>query len=124
MSGQPNPRGPLEPNRAFKRTLASGGYRMRVNRRPISALIALVFAFTLMGASYAFAQDSAAQNKPQDTGYRPGIRNVPSGQKQKLKGRIVRRDADTFSVQDTQDMETVVVLTDKTSVKSKGGFFR
>jgi len=77
-----------------------------------------------MGASYAFAQDSAAQNKPQDTGYRPGIRNVPSGQKQKLKGRIVRRDADTFSVRDAQDMETIVVLTDKTSVKSKGGFFR
>jgi OmpA-OmpF porin, OOP family len=97
---------------------------MRVNRRPMSGLIALAFVLTLMGAPYAFAQDSAAQTKPQDTGYRPGIRNVPSGQKQKLKGRIVRRDADTFSVVDAQDMETVVVLTDRTSVKSKGGFFR
>lgn len=97
---------------------------MRINRRPISGLIALAFIITLMGAPHAFAQDSAAQTKPQDTGYRPGIRNVPSGQKQKLKGRIVRRDADTFSVQDAQDMETVVVLTDRTSVKSKGGFFR
>ncbi|HEX8091504.1 MAG TPA: OmpA family protein [Blastocatellia bacterium] len=92
---------------------------MRVNRRPLSGFIALAFVFTLMGAPYAFAQD-----KPQDTGYRPGIRNVPSGQKQKLKGRIVRRDADTFSVRDAEDMETVVVLTDRTSVKSKGGFFR
>lgn len=97
---------------------------MRVNRRPISGFIALAFVFTLMCAPHVFAQDSAAQNKPQDTGYRPGIRNVPSGQKQKLKGRIVRRDADTFSVRDAQDMETVVVLTDRTSVKSKGGFFR
>jgi OOP family OmpA-OmpF porin len=97
---------------------------MRVNRRPISGFIALAFAFTLLGAPCAFAQDGAAQSKPQDTGYRPGIRNVPSGQKQKLKGRIVRRDADTFSVRDAEDMETVVVLTDRTSVKSKGGFFR
>lgn len=97
---------------------------MRVNRRALSGFAALAFVFTLMGAPYAFAQDSAAQNKPQDTGYRPGIRNVPSGEKQKLKGRIVRRDADTFSVRDAQDMETVVVLTDRTSVKSKGGFFR
>ncbi|MFP5263088.1 MAG: OmpA family protein [Blastocatellia bacterium] len=97
---------------------------MRVNRRPISGFIALAFVFTLLSAPCAFAQDGAAQNKPQDTGYRPGIRNVPSGQKQKLKGRIVRRDADTFSVQDAEDMETVVVLTDRTSVKSKGGFFR
>ncbi|HVG20344.1 MAG TPA: OmpA family protein [Blastocatellia bacterium] len=97
---------------------------MRINRRAISWFIALAFAFTLMSAPHAFGQDSATQDKPQDTGYRPGIRNVPSGQKQKLKGRIVRRDADTFSVRDAQDMETVVVLTDRTSVKSKGGFFR
>jgi outer membrane protein OmpA-like peptidoglycan-associated protein len=97
---------------------------MRVNRRALSGIIALAFAFTLMGAPCAFAQDSASQNKPQDTGYRPGIRNVPSGAKEKLRGRIVRRDADTFSVRDAQDMETVVVLTDRTSVKSKGGFFR
>jgi OmpA-OmpF porin, OOP family len=36
----------------------------------------------------------------------------------------VRRDAETFSVRDDQDMETIVRLTDRTSVKSKGGFFR
>lgn len=95
---------------------------MRVNRRTVSGFIA--FAFALMSLPYAFGQNSAAQDKPQDTGYRPGIRNVASGQKEKLKGRIVRRDADTFSVRDAQDMETIVVLTDRTSVKSKGGFFR
>jgi outer membrane protein OmpA-like peptidoglycan-associated protein len=36
----------------------------------------------------------------------------------------VRRDAETFSIRDGQDMETIVRLTDQTSVKSKGGFFR
>jgi outer membrane protein OmpA-like peptidoglycan-associated protein len=36
----------------------------------------------------------------------------------------VRRDADTFIIRDDQDIETVVLLTGDTSVKSKGGFFR
>jgi outer membrane protein OmpA-like peptidoglycan-associated protein len=36
----------------------------------------------------------------------------------------VRRDGETFSVRDSQDLETIVRLTDRTSVKSKGGFFR
>jgi OmpA-OmpF porin, OOP family len=97
---------------------------MRVSRQAMSGFLALAFVFVSMCAPYTFGQDNAAQTKPQDTGYRPGIRNVPSGQKQKLKGRIVRRDADTFSVRDAQDMEVVVMLTDRTSVKSKGGFFR
>jgi outer membrane protein OmpA-like peptidoglycan-associated protein len=49
---------------------------------------------------------------------------VASGQKARVKGSIVRRDAETFSIRDDQDMETVVLLTDRTTVKSKGGFFR
>jgi outer membrane protein OmpA-like peptidoglycan-associated protein len=36
----------------------------------------------------------------------------------------VRRDAETFSIRDDQDMEVIVRLTDQVSVKSKGGFFR
>jgi len=49
---------------------------------------------------------------------------LASGQKAKVKGSIVRRDPDTFTVRDDQNMETIVLLTDRTSVKSKGGFFR
>jgi outer membrane protein OmpA-like peptidoglycan-associated protein len=78
----------------------------------------------LASAPPAFGQESTQSAQPQDAGYRPGIRRVESGQKTKLKGRIVRRDADTFSVLDEQSMETIVRLTDRTSVKSKGGFFR
>jgi outer membrane protein OmpA-like peptidoglycan-associated protein len=65
-----------------------------------------------------------AQTNSQDTGVRPGNRVVPSGQKTTVKGIIIRRDADTFSVADDVNNETVVLLTDRTSVKSKGGFFR
>ena len=47
---------------------------------------------------------------------------VVSGQKMKLKGAIVRRDADSFVVQDdVSGAQTTVVLNDRTSVKTKGG---
>ena len=75
-------------------------------------------------ASPAYGQESGTSAQAQDTSERIGVRNVPSGQKTKLKGRIVRRDADTFSVRDERDGETIVRLTDRTSVKTKGGFLR
>jgi outer membrane protein OmpA-like peptidoglycan-associated protein len=78
----------------------------------------------LASAPVSFGQVERQDTQAQDTGYRPGIRAVGSGQKAKLKGRIVRRDAETFSIRDEQDVETIVRLTDQTSVKSKGGFFR
>ena len=44
--------------------------------------------------------------------------------KMTVKGVVTRRDADTFTVQDANGVATTVVLTDRTSVKSKGGFLR
>ncbi|HEX8187599.1 MAG TPA: OmpA family protein, partial [Pyrinomonadaceae bacterium] len=48
---------------------------------------------------------------------------VASGQKMKLKGVVTRRDADTFVVQDQTGNAYTVLLNDRTSVKTKGGFF-
>lgn len=42
----------------------------------------------------------------------------------KLKGVVVRRDADTFVVRDINGVDTTVRLDDRTSVKTKGGFLR
>ncbi len=42
----------------------------------------------------------------------------------KVKGVVTRRDADTFTVRDNNGVDTVVQLTDRTSVKAKGGFLR
>lgn len=64
------------------------------------------------------------ESQTRDTGVRPGNRVVSSGAKTKISGIIIRREADTFSVADDSNAETVVLLTDRTSVKSKGGFFR
>jgi len=42
----------------------------------------------------------------------------------KIKGVVIRRDADTFTVRDINGVDTVVRLDDRTSVKTKGGFLR
>jgi OmpA-OmpF porin, OOP family len=68
-------------------------------------------------APLALAQDAGA------TSQRNNSTSVAAGQKMKLKGVVTRRDADTFAVQDQSGNTTTVLLTDKTSVKSKGGFF-
>jgi OmpA-OmpF porin, OOP family len=79
-----------------------------------SLTLALVVALTT--ASLASAQSSTASGT--------AARSVASGQKMKLKGVVVRRDADTFTVQDINSVNTVVRLDTRTSVKTKGGFLR
>ena len=67
---------------------------------------------------------SASPILAQDTTNPAGSRTVTSGQKLKIKGVVTRRDADTFTVRDMNGVDTVVRLSDKTSVKTKGGFLR
>jgi outer membrane protein OmpA-like peptidoglycan-associated protein len=51
-------------------------------------------------------------------------RTISDGQKMKVTGVVTHRDADTFTVRDANGVDTVVRLTDRTSVKTKGGFLR
>lgn len=67
---------------------------------------------------------SASMTLAQDTTNPTGSRTVASGQKMKIKGVVIRRDADTFTVRDLNGVDTVVRLDDRTSVKTKGGFMR
>lgn len=82
--------------------------------RMFSSLMLAVSLLTV-SASLAIAQDTTPT---------AGARTVASGQKMKLKGVVVRRDADTFVVRDINGVDTTVVLDDRTSVKTKGGFLR
>ena len=82
--------------------------------------LALAFGLALALSPLAFGQDSTQTNTT-DAGR---ARSVTSGQKMKIKGVVVRRDADTFTVRDLNGVDTVVRLTDRTSVKTNGGFLR
>src|SRR5207244_8712730 len=78
---------------------------------------ALAFCLALVLSPLALGQDN---NK--STASR--ARTVASGEKMKIKGVVVKRDVDTFTVRDLTGNDTVVRLTDKTSVKSSGGVLR
>ena len=80
----------------------------------LCASLALVLAL----APAALAQDTAASSSSGGSSA-----SVASGQKMKLKGVVTRRDADTFVVQDQSGSSYTVMLNDRTSVKTKGGFF-
>lgn len=75
----------------------------------------LLTCLLVFSASPAFAQDTTSTS---------GSRNVTSGMKMKIKGVVTRRDSDTFTVRDINGVDTVVRLSDQTSVKTKGGFLR
>src|SRR2546426_2422481 len=81
--------------------------------------IALAFGFALILSPLAVGQDSTQTSKTSAP-----TRSVASGEKMKFKGVVVRRDADTFTVRDLTGNDTIVRLTDRTSVKSSGGFLR
>jgi outer membrane protein OmpA-like peptidoglycan-associated protein len=88
----------------------------------IVSSVALAFGLALALSPLAFGQPSAQSTTAPTNA--SSARNVPSGEKMKIKGVVVHRDADTFVVRDLNNVDTVVRLTDRTSVKSKGGFLR
>lgn len=70
-----------------------------------------MFLAIAIGATAVFAQDAQ-------------VRSVAAGQKLKIKGAVVSMDDDnTFVVRDTTGVDTRVVLSPESSIKTKGGFF-
>ena len=81
---------------------------------------------SVYSAALVLAAAPVAQAQTDDTATaRARTSTVASGQKMKVKGVVTRRDIDanTFDVQDANGVTTTVALTDRTSVKTKGGFF-
>jgi OmpA-OmpF porin, OOP family len=94
---------------------------MTINARTVRSF-ALAFGLALALSPLAFGQTSTQTTSTPTDATR--ARSVASGEKMKIKGVVVKRDADTFTVRDLTGNDTVVRLTDRTSVKTKGGFLR
>lgn len=89
-----------------------------VNRKAFQlASLACVFALALCAGVFAQSTSNASMST--------NARTVADGQKMTIKGVVTRRDIDrnTFDVQDANGVTTTVALTDRTSIKTKGGFF-
>ena len=96
---------------------------MRITENTTSRSLMLVFGLMLLlaGAPLVLGQGSSDQITRDRTA---NIRSVPSGAKMKFKGVVIRRDADTFTIRDRSRADYQVLLTDDTSIKTYGGFFR
>jgi outer membrane protein OmpA-like peptidoglycan-associated protein len=97
---------------------------MRINKFKTILLLMMAFGMTLalVGTPLVFGQDSSTQTTRDRT---INTRPVPSGAKVKFRGVVIRRDADTFVVRDSNRVDTAVLLTDDTSVKThRRGIFR
>lgn len=97
---------------------------MSINKQNAFPSLVLAFLMVLLftcGASSVFGQDSNAQPIGAAN---TNLRTVPSGAKMKFKGVVIRRDTDTFTIRDRSRADYQVLLTDDTSIKTYGGFFR
>ena len=90
-------------------------------RAPRSLMAAFAMALVLAWTPPAFGQESGTQATRD---WAVDTRPVPSGAKMKFKGVVVKRDADTFVIRDRSRVDYQVLMTDDTSIKTHGGFFR
>jgi len=97
---------------------------MSINVTRATRLLAAAFGLTLALTTAVSAQVSAPAPTNNRSLTQVNTRPVPVGAKVKFRGVIVRRDADTFVVRDASRVDTQVLLTDQTSIKTKGGFLR
>jgi outer membrane protein OmpA-like peptidoglycan-associated protein len=87
--------------------------------RLLTAAFGLALALLLAPAALAQAGAQAPANRTLNT------RPVPVGSKVKFRGVVVRRDADTFIIRDASRVDTQVLLTDDTSIKTyRRGLFK
>jgi outer membrane protein OmpA-like peptidoglycan-associated protein len=69
-----------------------------------------LFLAILIGAFSVFAQDTQ-------------VRSLSAGQKYKIKGTVVAKDDMSFIVRDYTGVDTKVMISPETSIKTKGGWF-
>jgi outer membrane protein OmpA-like peptidoglycan-associated protein len=80
----------------------------------------LIFGLALLLAMtpLAFAQNTTTL---QSSSSRP-IQSIPNGAKLKFKGVVIAREGDTFRIRDRNRTDYQVLITDRTSIKTNGGF--
>lgn len=92
---------------------------MRIYSRRFTLVCGL--ATLLIAGSVVLAQESTTTSqRDRNTSFQ----TVPGGSKMKFRGVVISRDADTFTIRDRNRADYRVLLTDRTSIKTHGGFLR
>ncbi len=94
---------------------------MGIRSNKLTGLLTVAFLLVLANAGNAFATGSGTTNNKQ-----PALSTAPQEEVKQLKGVVVKRDPDSFTMSETTGgPTTTVLLTEKTEVKShKKGVFR
>jgi outer membrane protein OmpA-like peptidoglycan-associated protein len=77
-------------------------------------------AVALTAAPMVFSQTTIQTTRARTT----SIQSIPNGAKLKFKGVVIDRDADTFTIRDRNRTDYQVLITDRTSIRTHGGFLR
>ena len=96
---------------------------MSFNRfRPFTA--GCMLAALMLAAPMVLGQVTTTQTSTATRERSTAIRSVPSGSKMKFRGVVIERDGDMFTIRDRSRADYQVLITDNTSIKTHGGFFR
>ncbi len=87
-------------------------------------ILLAALAVTLTCSGFVLGQDSVALSVAPSALHALDTGGIAEGKKVKVEGIVINRNADTFTIRDSNGTETVVVVTDKTKVKEvrKGWF--
>lgn len=91
--------------------------RTRIQAHKLVGALALVLAIT----SVAFGQ-FGTQTTPVRADR--NIQSIPNGAKLKFKGVVIEREGESFRIRDRNRTDYLVAITDRTSIKTHGGFLR
>jgi outer membrane protein OmpA-like peptidoglycan-associated protein len=92
---------------------------VKINCRAFTLVVTLLLA----GLPSVLGQTSNVQaTRDRTTNLR--LQSVPNGSKLKFKGVVIGRDSDTFTIRDRNRADYNVLITDRTSIKTYGGFLK
>ena len=96
---------------------------MSINRSAKYRAFVLVVSLICLSAVTPLALGQA-QDTQATRARTANIQSIPNGAKLKFKGVVISRDADTFTIRDRNRTDYQVLITDRTSIKTHGGFLR
>ena len=96
---------------------------MSINRSAKYRAFVLVVSLICLSAVTPLALGQA-QDTQATRARTTNIQSIPNGAKLKFKGVVISRDADTFTIRDRNRTDYQVLITDRTSIKTHGGFLR
>jgi len=97
---------------------------MRINTATKFRLNKTIWGLALMLALTPLVSAQITATQTVQTSSNRTIQSIPNGAKLKFKGVVIAREGDIFRIRDRNRTDYQVLITDRTSVKTHGGFLR